>query len=41
MTLINMELHDSKGKLKIQGQLTELFGIVRAWRQGDALSTAR
>jgi len=27
-------------KLKIQGQLTEVFDRERGWRQGDALSTA-
>jgi Reverse transcriptase (RNA-dependent DNA polymerase). len=34
-----MALHDSNGKMKMQGQLTEAFGIERGCRQGDALST--
>jgi len=32
-------LQDSNRKVKIQGQLTETFGIERGLRQGDALST--
>ena len=39
MKLTKMELHDSNGKLKIQGKMTEVFGIQRGWRQCDALST--
>ena len=33
-------LQDSKGKVKIQGQLTEAFGLQRSLKQDDALSTA-
>lgn len=37
--LIKMTLQNPNGKLKIQGQLTEAFGIEIELRQGDALST--
>ena len=39
--LIKMMLQDSDGKVKIQGQLTEVFGIERDLGQGDSLSTAQ
>jgi hypothetical protein len=32
-------LQDSNGKVKIQGQPTEAFGIEIGLRQGEALST--
>jgi hypothetical protein len=32
-------LQDSEGKVKIQGQLTEVFGVERDLEQGDSLST--
>jgi len=34
-----MMSQDSNRKVKIQGQLTETFGIEKGLRQGDALST--
>jgi hypothetical protein len=34
-----MTLKDSNGKVKIEGQPTETFGIEIDLRQGDALST--
>jgi hypothetical protein len=40
VNVIKMKLQDSNRKVKIQGQLTEAFGIERSLRQGDALSTA-
>jgi hypothetical protein len=36
---MKMMLQDSNRKVKIQGQLTETFGIERGLRQCDALST--
>ena len=39
MYITKMMLQDSDGKVKIQGQLTEAFGIERDLRQGDPLST--
>jgi hypothetical protein len=35
-----MTLHDSNGKVKIQGQLTKTFGTEKGLRKGDAQSTA-
>ena len=37
--LKKMTLKDSNGKVKIQGQSTEAFGIEIGLRQGDVLST--
>jgi hypothetical protein len=34
-----MTLHNPKGKLTIQGQLTKAFGIEIGLRQGDELQT--
>jgi hypothetical protein len=36
-----MMLQDLDGKVKIQGQLTEVFGVERDLGQGDSLSTTR
>ena len=37
--IIKMTLQDSKGKVKIQGQLTEAFGVEGSLKQDEALST--
>jgi hypothetical protein len=39
VNFIKTTLQDSSRKVKIQGQLTKMFGIERGFRQGDALST--
>jgi len=36
-----MILQDSDGKVKIQGQVTEVFGVERDLGQGDSLSITR
>ena len=38
VNLIRMKLHDSNGKVKIQGQLTKTFGTERGLRKDDAQS---
>jgi Reverse transcriptase (RNA-dependent DNA polymerase). len=38
VNLIKVMLKDSNGKVKIQGQLIEVFGIDRGLRQGDTQS---
>jgi glutaminase len=40
VNVIKISLQDSNGKVKIQGQLTEAFGIERSLKQDDVLSTA-
>jgi hypothetical protein len=36
VNLIRMTLQDSNGKLKIQGQMTEAYGVERGLRKFDA-----